>query len=172
MRLQPHADNQEAYQDCDEETGAVLVFEILERQSDVSDEDACDFFMGDLAESNEAEEHVVRDGRVVNVPDDGLLPKLNLPSSWNGSSHRTCACVARGSQRVARERGSRAGEPGWIDVEMCVMRLAGADTDLLVTLSSPRRGSEVNDGGGAGGMSDVFGEVLRSFCIKDWSLFG
>ena len=37
-------DNQEVYQDCSEESGAVVVIEILEHQSDVKNEDAITFF--------------------------------------------------------------------------------------------------------------------------------
>ncbi|KAL7462620.1 hypothetical protein ACHAXS_003000, partial [Conticribra weissflogii] len=44
--------NQEVYQDCTENTGAVLVIEILEHQSDVADDEACCFFFRDLADAN------------------------------------------------------------------------------------------------------------------------
>jgi hypothetical protein len=41
-------DNQEVYQDCNEETGSVLVIEILEYRTTVKDDDACVYFLQDL----------------------------------------------------------------------------------------------------------------------------
>ena len=84
----------------------------------------------------------------------------------------------------------QAATPRWIDVEMFVLRLESVETDLLITLSVPRRrttgeNNEDDDGGGVercgesggdvdavGRYSDAFESILASFYIKDWSLFG
>eukprot|EP00571_Detonula_confervacea_P002548 CAMPEP_0172318650 /NCGR_PEP_ID=MMETSP1058-20130122/35477_1 /TAXON_ID=83371 /ORGANISM="Detonula confervacea, Strain CCMP 353" /LENGTH=200 /DNA_ID=CAMNT_0013033529 /DNA_START=8 /DNA_END=607 /DNA_ORIENTATION=+ len=173
-------DNQEVYQDCTEETGAVLVFEILQYQSDVENSNACSFFLKDLADANEAslEEQQIHSEQVVNLLLDGnndekkgqlFLPSLSLPASMDNPLE-LYACISRGSQKVAQgKKGSTTKDAHWIDVELCVLRLKNVETDLLVSLSIPRR---ENDDSGEGLVADyhsgAFKEIVTSFNIRDW----
>lgn len=154
-------DNQEVFQDCTEETGAVLVIEILEHQIDVTNSDACAYFLKDLADSNEASSlHIVEFSHVIenlHHDDDNnngemekmtWFPNLSIPASSSSKNTKCCACIARGSQKVVRTRGDKEGSPTsknnddatshWIDVEICVLRLPRVQTDLLITLSTPQ----------------------------------
>ena len=163
-----------------EETGAVLVIEILEYQN-VANGDACAFFLKDLASANEASTEVqhIRSSRVVNLLEDEkretqLLPNFLLPASLEISS-QLHACITKGSQKVAQGKDSTNNSNArWIDVEICVLRLENVHTDLLITLSVPRREIKCEDEGGGEGeqCSEVFKEVLLGFNIKDWSIFG
>ena len=163
-----------------EETGAVLVIEILEYQN-VANGDACAFFLKDLASANEASTEVqhIRSCQIVNLLENDktkmmkLLPNLSLPASLEKSS-QLHACIAKGSQKVAQGKYSTNNSNArWIDVEICVLRLENVQTDLLITLSVPRRGIKCEDEGGGEGeqCSEVFREVLLGFNILDWSIF-
>jgi len=153
----------------------VLVVEIIEYQRDVSNSDACSFFMKDLADANEVslEEQHIDMSQVLNLLEDEkervhqLLPNFSLPEPLGAS--QLYACIAKGSQKVAQ--GKKSTNAHYIDVELCVLRLENVETDLLITLSAPRR--ETNRGGGVGAeLSNVFKEILTSLNIQDWSLFG
>ena len=172
-------DNQEVYQDCSEETGAVLVVEILEFQSNVDNSNACDFFLTDLGDANGAVEQIIHTSRVVNLlgfaceenkeqlfPSLALMPTTTLQSQLH-------ACVARGSQKIV-QKGNTAAH--WVDIELCALRLKDVETDLLITLSIPRKEEKNRSSGDsrnvAGVDDEIFKQILTSFNIKDWSLFG
>ncbi|KAL7543075.1 hypothetical protein ACHAXR_012396 [Thalassiosira sp. AJA248-18] len=167
-------DNQEVFQDCIEASGAVLVVEILECQKNVENSDACAFFLKDLADANEAflEDQCIHSGQVVDLDQDDkkkekLFPNFSLPASLHTSQLH--ACIARGSQKVAQGKGSTSNAH-WIDVEICALRLKSVETDLLLTLSIPRKANKIE--GMEAEHSDVFKGILSSFNINDWSLFG
>ena len=183
-------DNQEVFQDCTEETGAVLVIEILEYQIHVANIDACSYFLNDLAETNEASSlRIIESSNIiVNLhPDDDSngemkmmwFPNLSIPASLMGE--QCCACITRGSQKVAQ--GGREGsttnndnDTHWIDVEICVLRLPTVQTDLLITLSTPQRSDAVRSDADAGAVGQynsgtLFQQILKTVNIKDWSLF-
>ena len=166
-------DNQEVFQGCVEETGGtVLVFEILQRQSDVDDERAGSFFLSDLADSNSAEESNVVSSRVIKSLDDAdvdkrdVLPSLRVPEGMKRPSSGV-ACLSRGRQKVAQGKDGR-NEARWIDIHMCVLRLRSVETDFVITLSVPLgdESSAALDG------HEIFSKILRGFNIIDWSLFG
>ena len=146
----------------------MLVIEILEHQSDVTNSDACAYFLKDLADSNEASSlHIVESSHVIvtlHHNDDNnnsingemkkmtWFPYLSIPASSSKDAN-CCACIARGSQKVMRTRGGNEGSSAkinnhdddatlshiiWIDVEICVLRLPTVRTDLLITLSTPQ----------------------------------
>ena len=121
-------DNQEVYQDCSEETGAVLVIEILEYQTNVENNDACNFFLKDLGDANETppEEQVIHSNQVINLLGNAcemnkeqILPSLVLPPSTTLTS-QLHACIARGTQKV-KQKGSITSQ--CIDIELCALRL-------------------------------------------------
>jgi len=168
------------------------VIEILEYQINVANADACSYFLNDLAETNEASSlHIIESSNsIVNLrPDDddthdsemkmAWFPNLSVPASKMGE--QCCACIARGSQKVAQggREGSSANninDAQWIDVEICVMRLPTVQTDLLITLSTPQRSDAVRSDADAGavGQKDsgtLLQQILKTVNIKDWSLF-
>jgi len=170
-------DNQEVYQDCSEETGAVLVIEILEYQTNVENNDACNFFLKDLGDANETppEEQVIHSNQVINLLGNAcemnkerILPSLALPPSTTLTS-QLHACISRGTQKV-KQKGSITSQ--CIDIELCALRLKDIDTDLLITLSIPRRNSGSDSDGGSNVGEEIFKQILASFNIKDYSLFG
>ena len=156
-------DNQEVYQDCSEESGAVVVIEILEHQSDVKNEDASTFFFNDLADANGVSQDDITmqsNNLMFSLKDDNTIKqkyvkKFSL-STQQSESH---ACIAVGKQQVGDNS---------LRIEMCVLRLTAVTTDLLITLSTPdsKQGSVGEDG-----LSNAFRELLSTFCITDWNLF-
>jgi len=155
-------DNQEVYQDCLEESGAVLVVEILEHQSDIKNEDASTFFFNDLAEANGLSQNdttIIQSNMVFSVKDDNTtkekyLEKFSL-STQQSDAH---ACIAVGRQQIAEKS---------LRIEMCVLRLTDVTTDLLITLTIP----DSKQISGGDGLSNSFCEILSTFCIIDWGLF-
>lgn len=155
-----------------------MVFEILEHQSNVENSNACSFFLKDLADANEAsvvQQTIIISNEIVDLLRDGekkerLLPNFSLPPV-SLKLRQLYACVARESQKVVQGKGSTKSDPHWIDVDMCVLRLRNVETDFLITLSIPRKEIGEEDVGGEG-PSSVFMDILNSFNVKDWSLFG
>ena len=196
-------DNQEVYQDCTEESGGVIVVEILQYQDDVQDGT---FFFNDLGEANgiittntnneQQEQSIIHSSRVVNLlgyaceegNKEQIFPELTLPPCTTLQS-QVCACLVEGSQQVVKEKSrscvntnnsgndnnddNNAAAVQWIDIEMCALRLKDIETDILITLSVPRKedGGRAN-GTTAEGRADMFKQILASFNIRDYSLFG
>ncbi len=159
-----HTDNQEVYQDCLGESGAVLVVEILEYQIDVKNEDASMFFFNDLADANGVSQNdtTITQSNVFSVKDDNTTKqkyfgKFSFSTSTQQSEAH--ACIAVGRQQVAEKS---------LRIEMCVLRLTDVTTDLLITLSIPDN-KQISVG--EDGLSNMFREFLSTFCITDWGLF-
>lgn len=167
-----------------EGTGGVLVVEILARQDDVSDDAAAKFFFDDLAESNGAiaeEERRLDFAQVASVGGgstgsadaSSLMPRLD-------KSATACTCI--GVQRVALGKDRKVGgdsEPRsdhWaVRIEMCVLRLEKEETDLLISMTRPiQDGSEktMEDIMEASTHSKLFLEIIKTFAIQNWELFG
>lgn len=148
-----------------------MVIEILERQEDVKDADAPQFFFGDLSESNGCGDDDWRIERVFDgngeANGEEHVARNILQSIKQTSSKNSCVVVV-GLQNVIQGKaytGTGASAKKTILVEMCILRLESVETDLLLTLSTPV-GSPTTD------LSDHFQAILTSFSIKDWSLFG
>eukprot|EP00573_Skeletonema_grethae_P004421 CAMPEP_0201694038 /NCGR_PEP_ID=MMETSP0578-20130828/6438_1 /ASSEMBLY_ACC=CAM_ASM_000663 /TAXON_ID=267565 /ORGANISM="Skeletonema grethea, Strain CCMP 1804" /LENGTH=184 /DNA_ID=CAMNT_0048179661 /DNA_START=197 /DNA_END=748 /DNA_ORIENTATION=- len=154
-------DNQEVYQDCSEESGAVVVVEILEHQSDVKNEDASTFFFSDLADANgvSVDDMTIQSNNnmIFSVKDDDASKQKYFQNfSLSTQQSESYACIAVGKQQVDDKS---------LRIEMCVLRLKDVTTDLLITLSIPHHKlSEV----GVDGLSIVFRELISSFSITDW----
>ena len=144
------------------------MIEIIEHQINVANNEACSYFLKDLADSNEAASLRIMESShvIVNVHHDDdennsetnrmtWFPNLSLPASPSTNEQYCCACIARGSQKVVTARGGEVGVGGkdgpfannnnndasshWIDVDICVLRLPVVQTDLLITLSTPQQ---------------------------------
>ena len=207
-------DHQECYQDCTfqdgskfelQGTGGCLVVEILGREEDVKDEDAALFFFRDLAEANgpgysEGDVTFNCVGTVGCVPGTGsdevkvdneikeiekvqnLIPKLSAQRLA-----KVCSCVGYQSIGPLKNKTElEDGKANRIRVELCAVRLAAVDTDILVTLSMPcdnEKNSTADDGdtnkketalkrGDGHGHSSLFIDILDGFNVLDWRLFG
>lgn len=133
------------YQDCTENTGAVLVIEILEHQSDVSDEEACSFFFRDLADANGCscspdgksgsmmhESQVVKilRGSGQNRDDENETMEDVVPNQWK--RHSLFPRIVLNSDTVGNDNNTQSKqiEP----IACCIMRgsqtvAQGKDTD-------------------------------------------
>jgi hypothetical protein len=155
-------DHQECWQDIE---GRLLVVEILDRQSSVSDEQAAAYFFHDLAESNG-----------MNAPDLNFTPQPELMHlAGAGLPDSAKCCFGAGYQKVALgKEHDIAGNPRTqhvqsIRVELCAIRLPSVGTELLITLSSP---SDENLRETVSQPSEAFARILGSWEIQDWTLFG
>ena len=145
------------------------MIEIIEHQINVANNEACSYFLKDLADSNEAASLRIMESShvIVNVHHDDdenndgetnrmtWFPNLSLPALPSTKEQCCCACIARGSQKVVTARGGEVVVVGdkdrpftnndndasshWIDVDICVLRLPVVQTDLLITLSTPQQ---------------------------------
>ena len=174
-------DNQEVYQDCTEETGAVLVVEILQHQADVKNEDAAMFFFGDLAESNGCGAgwrleycRVFSELEADNDEETSEKPLVrDILRRIKQSSSKNCCVVAIGYQNVVQGKaytGTGSAVEKRIKVEMCILRLEHVETDLLMTVSTPLDPVATIDAGDQ--TSVIFRDIVTGFYIEDWSLFG
>jgi hypothetical protein len=163
-------DHQECWQDIE---GRLLVVEILDRQSSVTDEQAAAYFFQDLAESN---------GMKAPGTDLHFTPQPELSSNGNmnlsgaGLPDSAKVCFGTGYQKVALgKEHDIAGNPRTqqvqsIRVELCAIRLPSIGTELLITLSSPsdENFQETN----ISQSTEAFARILGSWKIEDWTLFG
>ena len=141
-----------------------MVIEILEHQSDVKNEDAITFFFNDLADANgvSQDDMTIQSNKLMfslKDDDDATKQKYFQKLSLSTQQSESLACIAVGKQQV----GDKS-----LRIEMCVLRLTDVTTDLLITLSIPDTKGLVI---GEDGLSNVFRDLLYSFCIKDWTLF-
>jgi len=159
-------DHQEAWQSQDE---ALLVVEVLERQQ-VSDDDAAGFFFTDLAESNGVSE-------VGNY----CFWSTDTPPRAHVEGAVLCAGVGfqRLTERNQEKRNARQTTDRhrmcWMFIELCVLRLALVETDLLVTVTRPSSNSVDESppvpSSGCPWTTD-FQHILATLQVRDWELFG
>ena len=162
-------DHQECWQDVN--AGQLLVIEILQYQSDVSDDTAASYFFEDLRDANGTS---MQDSRfqAISSSNDTIRQRLELPSTAR-------LCPGVGYQRVLLGRevdiggNPRIQEERFLRVDLCAIRLPSVETDLLVTLSTPTTSLESSPQGPEGvQMSSLFESILATLKIRDWNLFG
>lgn len=182
-------DHQEVYQDCTTDSGGCVIVEILERQNDVSDNDAPEFFFNDLADVNKGDDEVGSSARSLHYTHVSIVGK-NEHQSTEGKesaeinlmpnlSARTKACTCVGTQNVGLLRNKEKTEEGKaskVKVELCVVRLETIQTDLLISLSVPMFENQEDEdkqveNDKKEGHSSLFLSILKSFKVVDWSLF-
>ena len=178
-------DHQECWQEIGDD-GALLVVEILDRQS-ISDAEAADFFFRDLAEANGID--VSGTSGTATTPTSSchfqsqpLVNKDNLTIEPGVTVATPCSGI--GTQRIAIGRDAdiagnkRKQEIRLTRVELCVLRLSEVGTDILVTVSKPTKTSNPNEPiesvnvNSGNRFSDTFCRCITSFTIRDWGLFG
>jgi len=178
-------DNQEVYQDCTVEsgqalhdvgTGGCIIVELLERQK-ILDEEAATFFFGDLMEANGGDvtcgikkglgfQQVLEVGKSESKESLAIGSKNLTPEL----SARVMACTCVGTQNIAHKKGEhKLQKASKVRVELCVVRLASVQTDLLITLTMPCAvDGDENENKGHGAL---FLSILKTLKVEDWSLF-
>jgi hypothetical protein len=160
MRQVP--DNQECWiRHGANDSESMFVVEILELQTDVSNSEAASFFFRDLAESNEVSSTAGR--RFTPLPPQSppaLLVHAGLPPD-------AVMCCGTGQQKVVAGNRRDAGDP-WVNIEVCVLRLPGVTSDILLTFTTPNeQGGNLREA-----LSEPFLQALNSVRVVDWTLFG
>lgn len=163
--FRPIPDHQEVF--ADGSLDQSLVVEILEQQPE-GDASAAAYFFHDLATNNEAPHSQIDDTTVLGPTDMPGVPEGCFKSLLVGQQ-----VVSKGRQ------GSSALNK--IQVALCVVRLPQQVTDLLITLNTPifiSEHSAAAEHAGAGFKGAhltaplLFRQMLKTFKIVDWSLFG
>lgn len=161
-------DHQECWQSP---AGQVFVVEILQRHDDVTDDQAASFFFHDLAQANgvattqQDGEEGTQFTAAATAPPVGSMNNTFLPKDAivRGGVGRQLAAKGPGDPRQRRL------EKEWVRVDLCVIRLPHVTTDILITLTSPQTTPLAEF---VMGFDLVFLQMLESFCIVDWTLFG
>ena len=190
-------DHQECWQEMGD-LGSVLVVELLDRQSSVSNADAAAFFFRDLAEANGVvgpPSPTSPDCRFLPLPgalvggSGSAQPQQPPPTATSSplvSSGKAVPCCGIGIQKVAMGRDTDlAGNPRqqeirWVLVELCVLRLVEVDTELLVTITKQVPTSNPNEPieaastriGNNNTFSQDFLRIVSTLNIQEWGLFG
>lgn len=145
----------------------VLVIEILDFQSSVSNENAATYFFQDLAEANSLA-FPSENAHFTPTTNNAALTLSSLGLPEEATTTAAVICCGTGHQRVTQDH---TAAPKWLRVDMCVIRLPHVQTELLVTLSTP---TESNPQQGAAALeqsADDFYEIISSLRILDWGLF-
>lgn len=163
---------------------ALLVVEIVEQPSGVTDDDAARSFWDNLCEDNRSRASTFAPRR---PPPPACATTRSTAPLLLISDHVTACCV--GYQKIAMGRDydvdgndrSDQQEIKWVKVYLAVLRLPEKTTDILVTLSKPVPGSDPNldqlppppiQDGADGKLFKVWGAAVGSLKVNDWNLFG
>jgi len=164
--------NQEVFQDPNRDESFII--ELLELKDNVADAGSARWFLEDLAGEQAAENSPV-------VQEESSVPAAHIPLL----DETTTVNTVIGTMAIAKGRqGPEASN--LVRVYLANIRLRGVETDILVTIYEPLAISEQSESAAAVGSgatvpatvagcmaaADVFNQVLSTFRILDWSLFG
>lgn len=164
--------NQEAFVDANRDESFIV--ELLELKENVTDAGSARWFLEDLTVEQASENSLV-------VEEENSVPAANVP---NLDANTTVNAVI-GTMAVAKGRqGPEASNV--VRVYLANIRLRVVGTDILVIVYEPLVISEHSESAqavGAGATvpalqaglmpaADVFKQVLFTFNVHDWSLFG
>ncbi|KAI9754426.1 MAG: multicopy suppressor of ts gsp1 [Lichina confinis] len=177
-------DNQELYLS---QTGFTsVVFDLTERVSDVgvaNDRDALEYHFNDIVEVDDIITGRVKrwDGQPISIL---LAQKLSLPAyTLHATVHNHPQNQGQQHQGGSVSQVSRSKpELDFTAIILALIRLPAAETDVVITINVPHfkgeyvpsevdfdkadLGPQVRDA------MQVRDEILRTFEVKDWSLFG
>ncbi|KAJ0677627.1 putative ran-interacting Mog1 protein [Helianthus annuus] len=151
-----------------------LIIELLEMKHDVPDDGSATWFLQDLASEQGAEGNIVTEQSAVFEAQG--LGYGNTPS---------VITTAAAQMAISKGRQGREAQ-NLVKVYLANLRLKGVQTDVLITAYEPvfiSPSSESARSVGAGltvpaadtgrtPMADVFKQVVATFRINDWNLFG
>jgi Ran-interacting Mog1 protein len=193
-------DHQECWRDVSVPNGAAFVVEILDAQASVPHKEAARYFFDDLAEANGG--NLAHTTFYALEPWHVALPNTwSNTQHWKlptGLPNDAVVCAGAGTQVVANSTArlfavqndpSATGttftgtnyhnlppEIGTVAIHLAVLRLPQQATDVLVTLSTPLNGGGDHSNAPTNILLEeqvaLFGSILASIQIRDWSLFG
>jgi len=177
---------------------SVLVIEILERQDQVTNQDAASYFLHDIIES----ENRTRES-VFAITSETMPPTILYHKLWDvgqdcqrsttsdtdaddkdnlmpNLSTNVVACSCTGIHRERNNQVIQQDHPNPSStheditvIELCVVRLDFVQTDLLISLACTHCKEEWFTGMSyEQGHSNLYRQVLKSLSIHDYSLFG
>ncbi|CEM19409.1 unnamed protein product [Vitrella brassicaformis CCMP3155] len=169
-------DNQEVFADF--HTDSSLMFEVVQYQQTVTDQDAPRYFFRDLAEVNEADPWEVL--QVIRL-EPAIMPNLD------GS---ICKYLVMGHQTVSKFREGREAA-NVVAIYMAIIRLPEHHSEVLISFNDPRCLSPASSSAPASHVGvpngtslhdaysylnqegpQQFQSLLETFQIRDWGLFG
>ena len=192
--LRPVPDHQECWFNA--QNNSLLVIEIVERLPDDDDNhnshnhnDPVEFYFRDLCQVNQIpnDQQVYRRGHCRPL---SSLPSLVIPQglpaaavSSSSSSANVVVFFGTGWHSMPpNDPNDDRHRCRWIMVELCLIRLPTFHTDILITLSTPTTTVSTEPqpqeppsfrlDHHPAGSSDVFQQVVSTFSIRDWTLFG
>ena len=145
------------------DTDQSLIVEINQYQTDVTDENAPSFFFEDLSQVTNAVGHELHDSGVISDEDAPLLQGIKK-------------FFAMGDMLVSKGR-DKSEAANMIQVYLIILRLENVTSDLLITFNVPRAFSDKSTVKGRPIMDyadaqTLIKNILKSFAIVDWKLFG
>ncbi|KAG0324260.1 hypothetical protein BG000_002278 [Podila horticola] len=166
-------DHQEVFVNVDEDQSVIV--EILELAAEASDDGCAAFHYQQLAEDNDAEESST-------IQSVSILSNAELPS-WPSDAK---IYLLLGQQRVAKfnerqrqvESGSAEDTRNLLQIMMVVVRLPRQATDIVISYNVPLQiaatssSREVAHEGNIQEAEVWFRNLIGSFRVRDWSLFG
>jgi hypothetical protein len=161
-------DNQEVFADANKDQSVIV--EIVEYSPQVSNEQCAAFHFEELASLNESVGHEIVAVQPLAPSDTPFLP----PTLYK--------CALFGRQQVAKYSESARN---LVNIYMAVIRLPHMNSEILITVNEPIAihpqsssatffNSTIPSSSFSGSASglDLFRNILLSFRIVDWSLFG
>ncbi|KAF1336191.1 Ran guanine nucleotide release factor, partial [Globisporangium splendens] len=159
-------DNQEVFANA--QTDQCVIVELLQYEDDVLDDESARFFFNEIAASNGCN------------PDDVSILCSELLAANDGpaiSATHTNSIVV-GDQRVAKFKEGESAK-NVVRVYLGNIRLPSVATDVVISVSVPLQISAASSSAGSFQFENsaeigaaLFMQVVKSFAVHDWSLFG
>ncbi|KXN65250.1 Mog1p/PsbP-like protein [Conidiobolus coronatus NRRL 28638] len=149
-------DNQEVFADQNP-TNQSIIFELLEANDEVYNDEIARFHFNQIAEDNEADEGSSNIEELINI-DSNELPNFN--------GHHIQAYYVQGTQIIQPRK--QEWTPTKLHIYLLIFRLPEVTTDLIITWQVP---SELNDNVDFSVIRNQVDQLAKSLVIKDWSLF-
>ena len=167
--FKPIADTQEVF--LDSETDQCIIFDILQYQSNISDQESAKFFFHNIAEELNQSSDFCPVHEVIQLTSNDMP---TLPSEVFKSF-----CI--GQQRVSKYKQAELAR-NLVTLYLANVRLPAKATDIVITLTDPEEISPFSASARATPLckkvsnareinKEVFATILRTFTINDWSLF-
>ena len=147
-----------------------LVVEILQREETVKDVDAASYFLNDLVDK-EGDEAKILFQQVWTV---GTTSEEDTNNSTTTKKNEKQQMIHMSNVSISTKASTciskiMTSSPTKTKIELCVLRLAPVETDLLILLNSsyePKQSQKLQQQ-----HSQLFQSIVNSFQIHDWSLF-
>ncbi|KAI9298749.1 Mog1p/PsbP-like protein [Neoconidiobolus thromboides FSU 785] len=142
--------HQEVFADQTEENRS-LIIEINELSKDVKDEESVNYHFQEICDLNQVESFTIEDVKEIDS------------NEIQGLSQDSKVYILKGNQ-VIKERGGNVIN---LLFYLALFRLKKVDSDLLISFHQP-----ILDNNSILNKDTLFFNMIKSFKIKDWKLFG